>query len=161
MGPAQQSETPLDQRLTASSLRVTLARIYRALRMNATSTLTPSQSSVLFRVEQSEPVRMGVLADLERIQPASLSRLVDALDAMQLIRRETDPFDGRVTLISVSSEGSQLIARQRAANTETLKKALALLTPEERNVVSAAAPALERLAEIMLTQPESFQFSVE
>jgi DNA-binding MarR family transcriptional regulator len=130
-----------------------LARIYRALRINATSTITPSQSSVLFRIEQSEPVRMGVLAQLEHITPATLSKVVDSLEALELIERDADPLDGRVSLISVSAKGNELIAQQRAANTEALESALVRLTPSDREILLSATPALERLAEIMLANP--------
>ncbi len=153
MAEVNPSMALLDEKLAATGLRVTLARIYRALRINATSTITPSQSSVLFRIEQSEPVRMGVLAHLERITPATLTKVVDSLEALELIEREADPLDGRVSLISVSAKGNELIAQQRAANTEALESALVRLTPADREILLAATPALERLAEIMLAHP--------
>ena len=134
----------------AAALRVTIARIYRALRLRTTSGITPSQGSVLFRIEQSEPVRMGVLAHHERITPATLSKVVDSLESLGLVEREPDPLDGRVTLVKVSPAGRQLIEAQRAASTRALEQALAKLTPADRDALLQSMTSLERLAEILL-----------
>jgi DNA-binding MarR family transcriptional regulator len=134
----------------AAALRVTIARIYRALRLSATSGITPSQVSVLFRIEQSEPVRMGVLAHHERITPATLSKVVDSLEALGLVAREPDPLDGRVTLVKVAAPGRRLIEVQRAASTLTMQDALTKLTRNERHVLLQSLPALDKLAEILL-----------
>jgi DNA-binding MarR family transcriptional regulator len=144
------STRTVEETTAATSLRVTIARIYRALRISATSTITPSQVSVLFRIEQSEPVRMGVLAHLERITPASLSKVVDSLETLDLVDREPDPLDGRVTLLKVSATGRELIQSQRAASTMALEEALAELATADRDVLLQSLPALEKLSEILL-----------
>lgn len=143
-----------DEKSAVAALRVTIARIYRALRQSASSGITPSQVSVLFRVEQIEPVRMGVLAHLERITPATLSKVIDSLEALELVEREPDPLDGRVTLIRVSSHGRTLIDTQRAASTRALEIALAQMEPTQRDVLIDSLPALQGLAEILLAQDE-------
>ncbi len=143
-----------DEKSAAAALRVTIARIYRALRLSTTSGITPSQVSVLFRVEQSEPVRMGVLAHLERITPATLSKVIDSLEALDLVEREPDPLDGRVTLIRVSTKGRRLIETQRAASTRALEVALAKMEGAKRELLLESLPALEDLSEILLAQGE-------
>jgi DNA-binding MarR family transcriptional regulator len=144
-GPMSTSE-----KSAAVTLRVALARIYRAMRMRATTEITPSQVSVLFRIEQSGPIRMGVLAHLEHITPASLSKVVDSLEALALVEREPDPLDGRVTLLKVSDAGRELISERQAESTLALEEALTKLTPSERAVVLRSLPTLEKLAEILL-----------
>ncbi len=144
-----------DEKSAAATLRVTIARIYRALRLSTTSTITPSQVSVLFRVEQSEPVRMGVLAHLERITPATLSKVIDSLEALELVEREPDPLDGRVTLIRVSATGRRLIESQRAATTRALEEALDQMDRGHRELLLESLPALEGLAEILLARDDA------
>jgi DNA-binding MarR family transcriptional regulator len=139
-----------EDRAAASALRVTIARIYRALRLSTTSGITPSQGSVLFRIEQSEPVRMGVLAHHERITPATLSKVVDSLESLGLVERVPDPLDGRVTLLKVSRAGRELTEAQRRASTRALEQALAQLTPSDRDALLRSMSSLERLAEILL-----------
>ena len=154
MTPVKSPTTSTDEKSAAAALRVTIARIYRALRLSTTSGITPSQVSVLFRVEQSEPVRMGVLAHLERITPATLSKVIDSLENLELVEREPDPLDGRVTLIRVSPTGRQLIETQRAATTLALEVALAKLEVAQRELLLESLPALEGLAEILLAHDE-------
>ncbi len=154
MVPANRSLAATDEKAAAAALRVTVARIYRALRLSTTSGITPSQVSVLFRVEQSEPVRMGVLAHLERITPATLSKVIDSLEALELVDRDPDPLDGRVTLISVSDKGRRLIETQRAASTLALEVALAKMEGTQRERLLESLPALEDLAEILLALDE-------
>ncbi|MDH2903086.1 MAG: MarR family winged helix-turn-helix transcriptional regulator [Actinomycetota bacterium] len=144
-----------DEKSAAAALRVTIARIYRALRLSAASGITPSQVSVLFRVEQCEPVRMGILAHLEAITPATLSKVVDSLEALELVEREPDPLDGRVTLIRVSTTGHRLIEAQRAATTRALEEALGKMEDSHRELLLESLPALEGLAEILLTRDEN------
>lgn len=143
-----------EEQSAAATLRVTISRIYRSLRLSATSNITPSQISVLFRIEQFAPVRMGVLAHLERITPATLSKVVDSLEAVDLVEREPDPLDGRVTLVSVSPAGHHLIETLRTASTLALEEALAKLEPHDRDVLMQSLPALEKLAEILLSSSE-------
>jgi DNA-binding MarR family transcriptional regulator len=140
-----------EESAAAAALRVTISRIYRALRLSATSNITPSQVSVLFRIEQFEPVRMGVLAHLERITPATLSKVVDSLETLNLVDRDPDPLDGRVTLVQVSRAGHGLIESLRAASTLALEEALAKLASGERDALLQSLPALEQLAEILLS----------
>ena len=134
----------------AVTLRVAIARIYRSLRLSAASEITPSQGSVLFRIERCEPVRMGVLAQLERITPATLSKVVDSLVFLNLVEREPDPLDGRVTLLRLSDDGRALVSSQRAASTLVLDDALAKLTATQRKALTQALPAIESLAEALL-----------
>ncbi len=135
----------------AVTLRVAVARIYRALRFSASSEITPSQASVLSRIEQSGPLRMGVLARLERITPASLSKVVDSLETLNLVERGPDPLDGRVTLLQVSDAGRVLIRETRASSTLALEHALAKLSPEDRASLNSTLPAIEKLANLLLS----------
>jgi DNA-binding MarR family transcriptional regulator len=144
----------IDEKSAAAALRVTIVRIYRALRLSTTAGITPSQVSVLFRVEQSEPVRMGVLAHFERITPATLSKVIDSLEALELVEREPDPLDGRVTLIRVSRTGRLLIETQRDATTHALEVALAKMDRAQRELLLESLPALEGLAEILLAHDD-------
>ncbi|HEY5098035.1 MAG TPA: MarR family transcriptional regulator, partial [Acidimicrobiales bacterium] len=77
----------------ASALRVALVRIQRQLRAKSGADITPSQSSALARIEQSGPVRLGSLAELEGTTAATMSRVIDSLADRRLIERVADPLD--------------------------------------------------------------------
>ena len=137
----------------ASSLRVALVRIYRQLRARSGSDITPSQSSALARIEQSGPVRLGSLAELEGTTAATMSRVIDSLAQRHRIERVPDPLDGRASLVRLSPEGGALLHEVRVRNTEALRSALAGLSPQQRRTVRQAIPVLEHLSDL-LQSPE-------
>jgi DNA-binding MarR family transcriptional regulator len=142
-----------DELATATTqLRVAIARIYRTLRATAAPTLTPSQSSVLHRVEEFEPVRMGELAQREGITAASLSKVVDSLEEAALVRREADRDDKRVTLITLTALGRTRTEGHRDVSTRALLAALTELDATERASLLAAVPALVALADHLLSE---------
>jgi DNA-binding MarR family transcriptional regulator len=133
----------------ASGLRVALVRIQRQLRSKTASDITPSQSSALARVEQSGPVRLGTLAELEGTTAATMSRVIDSLADRHLIERVPDPLDGRASLVRLTVQGGALLHELRARYTEVLRAAMAELTGEEQRVVRRAIPVLERLSDLL------------
>lgn len=131
----------------AAELRVVLVRLQRQLRARSDNYLTPSQSSVLARVEQCGPLRMGALAEAEGTSPATVSRHVDSLIQEGLIERVSDPVDGRASLVRASPEGASLLGELRACGTAALRNALDGLSPGERAMIRQALPALQALTE--------------
>jgi len=126
----------------ASEFRVVLVRLLRQIRARSGHELTASQSSVLARVEQCGPLRVGALADAEGMSPATISRLIDGLVHMGLIERVADPEDGRASLVRVSPEGDALLTEIRARGTLMLRAALNRLPPGDRQVLRGALAAL-------------------
>jgi DNA-binding MarR family transcriptional regulator len=133
----------------ASGLRVALLRIQRQLRSKTASDITPSQSSALARIEQSGPVRLGSLAELEGTTAASMSRIIDSLADRRLIERVADPLDGRASLVRLSPEGGALLHELRARSTEVMRRAMTGLSEEEQRVLRRAVPVLERLSDLL------------
>jgi DNA-binding MarR family transcriptional regulator len=133
----------------ASDLRVALLRIQRQLRTRSGSDITPSQSSALSRIEQSGPVRLGTLAELEGTTAATMSRVIDSLADRQLIERVPDPDDGRASLVRLSPQGGELLHGLRARYTEALRAALAELSHDEQQLVRQAIPVLGRLSDLL------------
>jgi DNA-binding MarR family transcriptional regulator len=131
----------------AAELRVILVRLQRQLRARSDNYLTPSQVSVLARVEQSGPLRMGALADAEGTSPATVCRLIDSLAQDGLIERVADPLDGRASLVQASSEGASLLGALRAQGTAALRSAFDDLSVEEQSVIRDALPALQALTD--------------
>jgi DNA-binding MarR family transcriptional regulator len=130
-----------------------VSRVYRALRIHAEKNITPSQASALARIEQVEPVRLGVLAQLEGISPASMSKIVESLEAQGLLERITDPLDGRVSKVQISPSGRTLMQEFRAATNRAMEMALASLSEGERRLVEQSLPVLEKISEVLQIRP--------
>jgi DNA-binding MarR family transcriptional regulator len=138
---------------TAVALRVAVARIHRALRTRPGRQVTASQSSALARIEADGPLRLGVLAQLEGVSPATMSKVVDALADLGLIERVPDEADGRASQVRLSASGATALAQLRASGTRAISEALGELSGTDLSSLRAALPVLERLAEHLTTSP--------
>ncbi|MFL6077387.1 MAG: MarR family winged helix-turn-helix transcriptional regulator [Mycobacteriales bacterium] len=131
----------------ASALRITVARLNRRLRSQRTGhDLTLTQSSALGALHRHGPLTLSELAAHEKVQPPSMTRVVNGLAERSLVTRTPHPTDGRQALLSVSEEGEALIRADRRKKEAWLARRLAELTPAERQILKQAAPILERLA---------------
>jgi DNA-binding MarR family transcriptional regulator len=131
----------------ASRLRLAVLRVARVIRQRATSTVTPSQLTVLMTVERDGPLTLGEIAARERMQPPSASRIVAALEAQGLVVRHTDPTDRRVSLIDASPAGHRFAAEHREWGRSWIAGRVGELEPDDVERIRAAIPALERLLE--------------
>lgn len=136
-------------RLTAlaSELRSVLGQIKRRLReQSLANDLTPSQVSVLLRLEKDGPAAVSTLARAEAMRPQSMSAIVKALEDAGLVEGAADPGDKRQTLISLSRKCRELLSTGRAARqdwfTSTLERKL---TVPEQEQLAAAVKLLARL----------------
>ncbi len=133
----------------AGALRVSIGLLLRRLRQTRSDgELTLPESSALTRLDRGGPATASALAKLEQISPQSMGATLGALEAKGLIERRPDPGDGRRAVLSVTDAGSRLLRDKRNARTERLAKALSAgFTPAEIQLLAAASPLLERLAE--------------
>ena len=130
-----------------SRLRMVVARLSRRLRQEANEGATPSQLAALATVERHGPITLGDLAGHERVRPPTMTRIVAGLEETGLLRREIDPSDRRVARVTITREGSRLLARSRTRKDAFLASLLEQLDSEELAVVERAVPILERLIE--------------
>ncbi|HEY7263633.1 MAG TPA: MarR family transcriptional regulator [Trebonia sp.] len=129
-------------------LRKVIPRLAR--QFNETSTgedLTPTQFSVLALVRTRGPLGLAELTELEGLNPTMLSRIVKALDERGLIRRLPDPSDMRAARVEVTPEGERVHGRVREQRTRVLSECLERLPPQTADLLLAAVPAMEALAE--------------
>jgi DNA-binding MarR family transcriptional regulator len=133
----------------AAALRLSIGLLLRRLRqVKAEGELTLPETSALARLERGGPTTASALAKLEQISPQSMGATLAGLEARELVRRSSDPEDGRRIVLSVSKAGSQVLGDRRNAMVERLAAALSSgFTPAELDQLMEAAPLLERLAQ--------------
>jgi DNA-binding MarR family transcriptional regulator len=135
---------------TAGRLRVAIGKLSRRLRATsagAEAGLTPTRISVLFTIARLGPIRLSDLAAEEGVNPTMLSRVVADFCEAALVKRVTDPGDGRAALVKVTTHGRRLCERMRRERTDALNLELETLTDHERRLLDQAMPVLEKLAE--------------
>jgi len=132
----------------AETLRESVGLLLRRLRqLPADGELTLPESAALTRLDRGGPTTASALARLERISPQSIGATLAALEARGLVKRRSDPKDGRRVVLSVTDAGHKTMRNRRNARTEHLARALSSgFTRAELDLLTAAAPLLERLA---------------
>jgi DNA-binding MarR family transcriptional regulator len=141
------STADLDLGETAARLRLAVTRLARRLRQESTTGHTPSQLSALAVVVNHGPLTLGALADHERVAPPSITKLVTKLEADGLVARTPDPTDGRVTHVTATKAGTDLIAETRRRKTTWLAARLRDLPAEEQARIADALDVLEHLTQ--------------
>ena len=133
-----------DERL-AAELRLAVMRLARRLRQQAPADVTPSMLSALTVVERLGPITLGDLAGFERVRPPTMTRIVARLEEDGLVEREPDESDGRITRLTLTSDGQKLIARNRTRKDAYLADRLRRLSPRERLQLQAGVGLIQRL----------------
>ena len=148
MGSALQPSTQAATAL-AHHLRRFAAKLKRRLREQAdVSDLTPSQTSVLLRLEQDGSATTSALARWEGMRPQSMGTVVAALESAGFVTGAPDPSDGRQTLLSLTDHCRTWIAEGRAARQDWLAQVIASrLLPDEQERLAAVLPLLDRLTD--------------
>lgn len=131
----------------AADLSGAVRRLVRRFRGVSPQTgLSPSQRSVLARLDGDGPTTTAGLARAELVRPQSMRMTVAALEEMGLVGRSPDPDDGRQSVVSVTDQGRRTLTEMRAAKRDWLAAALAdELDPAERRQLADAVELLERL----------------
>ncbi|WP_329614100.1 MarR family transcriptional regulator [Streptomyces brevispora] len=131
----------------ANDLAAVVGRLLRRLRSSSSeSLLTPTQRSVLARIEDGGPATTAALARAEFVRPQSMRLTLGALEEQGLVERAPDPEDGRKSVMSITDTGRTTLLAVRAAKRNWLAEAIAAeLDGAERRTVAEATALLDRL----------------
>ena len=131
----------------ARELRVLIGRLRRRLREAAYSgDFTPSQASVLRRLETEGPATVTALARVEGVRPQSMGATVSVLEAAGLVGRAPDPADGRQSILSLTATAREVFEAGRAAREDWLSRAIRTrFTSAEQEELASAVELLKRL----------------
>jgi DNA-binding MarR family transcriptional regulator len=133
----------------ASTLRVSVMRLSRRLRAERLQTdLSLNQLATLGTLDRHGPLTPRELAAHERVQPPSMTRVLAGLEERGLILRTPHASDGRQHLVSLTADARTLLKEDRRKREAWLAQRLAELTQDERDVLRAAAPVIERLTRL-------------
>ncbi len=133
----------------ASELRMSVMRLARRLRAHRLdSGLSLTQLAALATLDRHGAMSPGELADHERVQPPSMTRVIALLETRGLVTRVPHPTDGRQHIVTVTSDGQDLLREDRRRREAWLACRLAELSADERSMLLAAAPVLDRLAQL-------------
>jgi DNA-binding MarR family transcriptional regulator len=92
----------------------------------------------------SRPRRITELAAEGVTQPA-ITRLVDRLEGRGWVKRDIDPADGRVVLVTLTPAGREVLERLRAEYRALLHEEMATLPDRDVRTLAQAIEILDRL----------------
>ncbi|WP_212991323.1 MarR family winged helix-turn-helix transcriptional regulator [Actinoplanes auranticolor] len=144
-------ERSVAERVTAEqlaiSLREAIMRLNRRLRQaRAVGDLTFSQLSALTSLQLAGVLTPRELADVERVQPPTMTKIVGKLEERGLVARTPHPTDRRQVILAATEEGRAVYAQFEKARNEWLALQLAELTEDERDTLERAAQILRQVA---------------
>jgi DNA-binding MarR family transcriptional regulator len=136
----------------ATALRISVTRLARRLRAERMAPgrepeLSGTQLAALAALERRTAMTPGELAEHERVQPPSMTRVIAALEDRGLVARAPHPTDRRQIVLTITGQGRDLVHRSRTVREAWLARRLEELSPEERAALLAAAPVLEKLSQ--------------
>jgi DNA-binding MarR family transcriptional regulator len=131
--------------LLAGELRLAVARMARRLRQQGDSPLSPSLHAALVTVANHGPLTPSELADRERVQRPTATKLIARLEAEGVVVRTDKPFDGRSSLIAVTDAGRALLDETRTRKDAYLAHRLQELSAADRQTLARASVLLEEL----------------
>jgi DNA-binding MarR family transcriptional regulator len=121
-----------------------LARSLRHVRDDSLD-LQTNQLSAMSVLLNDGDMLMGVLAATEKVQPPSMTRIVNGLEQRGYVARRPDPRDGRQCLVTLTSAGRDVLLANRRRRDEWLTVRIAGLDPAEREVLRQAVAILAKV----------------
>lgn len=137
----------------ATTMRISISRLARRLRVERLGlgdtelVLSDIQLAALAALDRHEAMSPGELAEHEKVQPPSMTRVIAVLEERNLVRRAPHPTDRRQVILTVTEDGRALVNQVRRRREAWLAQRLQELSEEELAALAAAAPILEKLSQ--------------
>jgi DNA-binding MarR family transcriptional regulator len=134
------------------ALATLISRLQRGLRRSARATmpgpaLPQSQVEVLRLLHREPGLRVHEVAEGLHLAPNTTSTLVQQLIRLGYVERRVDTRDRRAARLELTAAARDRVARWRDARAAVLHHLLGSLSPSDRELLQAAMPALDRLAD--------------
>src|SRR6202046_2627790 len=113
----------------ATAMRISVSRLARRLRVERLglggpeTVLSDIQLAALAALERNQAMTPGELAEYEKVQPPSMTRVIAVLEERNLVQREPHPSDRRQGILTVTPDGRGLVNRVRRRREARLRPA--------------------------------------
>ena len=130
----------------ADRLHSAAIHLLRRVRREDTAIGLPGpQLSALSVIVFRGPIPLGVLAEAEQVRPPTMTRVVAALEAAGLVKREVDAADRRSARVRATARGEKMLKEGRLRRVRALARELAELPAVERATLASALDVLEKI----------------
>jgi DNA-binding MarR family transcriptional regulator len=124
-------------------------KLVRRLRgLDPAPLLSPAEASALAVIAYAGAVTLGELARYEGVRAPTVTRLAQNLERKGFIRRVSDTADARVSKVVVTAVGRKVFSAGHKRKLKPLIELIGSLTLAERAHLTAALPALRKIANV-------------
>ena len=116
--------------------------------------MSVTSAATLATLDRTGPRRITDLAANEGVTQPAMTVLVRVMEESGLVERRGDPSDKRVTLVHLTEAGASYVRTRRQAGVDAFARLIDELADDELEALTAALPALRRLAELEDQDPE-------
>lgn len=106
-------------------------------RLSVGSGLTRAQFQLLMKVSKSEGINQAALADLLDMEPISVCRTIDRMEAGGLLTRRPDPKDRRAHLIFMTDAAQPALDKMQAIAADIYDEVMQDFTDADRSTLIA------------------------
>ncbi len=138
---------PVERLQVAARLRLAVTRLNRRLRAEGEIGLSPAATAALASIGRHGPLSLGELAAMEGVKPPTITATVAALEADDLVVRELDGRDRRVTRVRLTPRGRQRLERSKRRKTAYLAARLERLDERQLEDLDRSLALIELLLE--------------
>lgn len=140
-----------------AELMVGIPKSWRALleRRMEPYGLSQAKWMVLYKLDEAgEPLPQVELATRIGIEPATLVRLLDRMEAEGLTSRQADPNDRRCKHVVLQERAQEILPQLRAEISQLRQQVLQVLTPEELATFQQTLARLQEQISTLSRNPE-------
>lgn len=138
--------TQYDETILRSLRRISRAIDLYSRQLASRYKLTGPQLMCLHELERTDPLRSGELARRVNLSQATVTGILDRLEARELIQRRRDDKDKRRVLVSITPTGSKLVSSAPAPLHKQFADRLGRLPAEEQARIDSV---LAQIVEMM------------
>jgi MarR family transcriptional regulator, transcriptional regulator for hemolysin len=118
--------------------------------------LTQAQWRAIAHLSREEGIKQAVLAERLEVQPITLGRLVDRMEAAGWVKRTPDPDDRRASLLYLTAKAQPILAEMRAHANEALDDVMRGVSATARKQLTKALLQMKQnLLTETTTEPRS------
>jgi DNA-binding MarR family transcriptional regulator len=104
--------------------------------------------SSLSTIDRTGPRRLTDLAAGEGVTQPSMSALVNQLERLGLVQRQSDAQDGRVVRVAITRAGQEQLSTLRRVGASVFEILIDKLESSEADSLRAALPTFDRMLEL-------------
>ena len=100
--------------------------------------LTQAQSQVLIHISRNQGMKQSELADILEVQPISIGRLIDRMEAAGWVERRPDPSDRRAINLYLTDKAGPILTKMQKHGSAVRAQALNGISETEQEIMLRA-----------------------